>query len=72
MFNKIKEWFTANALGKASAVVAKAAASLALAHAGVLQQWGITATIDPNVLSLGILGVLSWVWHKVLGQAEAK
>lgn len=44
------------AVGRAAVAVAQAGASYALAHAGILHSWGVTVSVDPNVLAGGIMG----------------
>lgn len=65
MFSGIQDWLTNKALGKAVAVIAKAAASYFMAHSGVLDSFGVSAQVNPDALALGILGALSWAWHKI-------
>lgn len=54
--NKVGDFVFHKALGRAAMVVAQAAASLALAHAGVLQSAGVSISVDPNVVAGAILG----------------
>lgn len=65
----VEDFFLNKALGRAVVVVGKAAAAFALAHAGVLQHYGVGVTVDPDKLAAGILGGLivagQWAGSKI-------
>lgn len=60
-------------LGRATVAVANGAASYYLAHAGFLASWGVTVSIDPNVLSAALIGggtiLAHWIGTKIAPHA---
>ncbi len=56
--DKVREFVLSKAVGNAVVFIAKGAASYALAHAGVLQSFGVSTSVDPNQLALAIGGVV--------------
>jgi len=61
----VEDFFIHKALGRALVVVGKAAASFALAHAGVLQSYGIGVNVDPDKMAAGLLAGAVVLGHYV-------
>ncbi len=64
-----EDWLFQKALGKALRVAAMGAGSYLLAHAGFLHSWGVSVTVDPDVLAAGFMAgaevVRNWVKFKL-------
>ena len=63
MFDPLGEWLIDRAIKKAAITMAQAITAIVLAKSQILKSAGISMSVDPNALSVALIGLSEIVRH---------